>query len=346
MSQSRTEVKKINLALQGGGGHGAFTWGVLDTLLDDNRIEFEAISGTSAGAMNAVVMADGYMKGGRKVAKEHLRDFWKEVSYRSGGGPYSSAQTRLLDTFLSFWQAPVSQAFPFFDIFQTTQTSPYDFNPLGLNPLEDIITEMINFERVRSCHAFKLFIAATRVRDGKIKIFKRKDLCADTVLASACLPFLFKAVEIGEEAYWDGGYMGNPPLFPFFTETETEDIVLIQINPLERRDIPKTSKEILERVSEITFNGSLLREFRAIDFVNRLIEANCLERGDYKRNFLHRIDASEELAAFGAASKFDTSWSFFQQLHDIGCRAAEEFMRVHFDAIGQHSTLNLREAFS
>jgi NTE family protein len=180
------------------------------------------------------------------------------------------------------------------------------------------------------------------VHSGKIRLFRREDVTSDAVLASACLPYAFQAVEIDGEPYWDGGYTGNPALYPFFTETDCEDIVLIQINPIERKETPKTSQEILERVSEVTFNASLLREFRAIDFVNRLIDAGKLEGGEYRRNRVHRIDAGDELASLGAGSKFNTSWAFFTRLRDIGREAAAEFLDTHFDDVGQRGTVDLR----
>lgn len=356
---SRTSAEKnVNLALQGGGAHGAFTWGVLDRLLEDGRLGFEGISGTSAGAMNAVVLADGWVHGGAEGAREKLETFWRAIS-REGAFSITNAQQEVLDRFLSFWLWPAmngnagngfSSLFPMAPWLNPAGTaqlaSPYDYNPLNINPLKDVVEELVDFEKVHRCRDFKLFIAATRVHSGKIRVFQRKDVTASAVLASACLPYAFQAVEIDDEPYWDGGYTGNPALYPFFTETQCEDIVLVQINPIERNETPKTSREILERISEITFNASLLREFRAIDFVNRLIDEGKLEGGDYRRNRVHRIDASVELAALGAGSKFNTSWAFFTQLRDVGRAAAGHFLDAHFDDVGVKSTLDLRAAFS
>jgi NTE family protein len=336
-------TKIVNLALQGGGAHGAFTWGVLDRLLEDNKLGFEAISGTSAGAMNAVVMADGYVRGEAEGARERLEEFWRAVSRESSYG-ISGSQRTVLDSLFGFWNVP---SFPsFFMDFFSHFTSPYDFNPLNINPLKDILEDLVNFDNVNKCEAFRLYISATRVRDGKIEVFRNGKITADAVMASACLPYLFRAVEIGDEAYWDGGFMGNPALFPFFTETKTEDILLIQINPIERPDVPRKAHDIVERVSEITFNASLLREFRAIDFVNRLLDSHNIDSEKYKRNRLHRIDASEELSKFGASSKMDTSWRFFKELHDIGRKAAEDFFKTDYQYVGEKETLNLRKAFS
>lgn len=353
--------KMVNLALQGGGAHGAFTWGVLDKLLEDGRIGFEGISGTSAGAMNAVALADGWHggadgKGGAEGAREKLETFWRAIS-RNGSFSVTDQQQEVLDRFLSFWMWPIGNGgaeaiaklfplAPWSNPFTSQLTSPYDVNPLNINPLRDVVERLVDFDRVAKCNDFKLFIAATRVHSGKIRLFRREDVTADAVLASACLPYAFQAVEIEDEPYWDGGYTGNPALYPFFTETECEDIVLIQINPIERKETPKTAQEILERVSEITFNASLLREFRAIDFVNRLIDDGKLEGGDYRRNRVHRINASDELAALGAGSKSNTSWAFFTQLRDVGRDAASQFLDAHFEDVGKCGTLDLREAFS
>lgn len=354
---AQTKTKMVNLALQGGGAHGAFTWGVLDRILEDGRLRFDGISGTSAGAMNAVSLADGWYQEGAEGAREKLEHFWRGIS-RNGSFSITDQQSELLDRLMSFWMWPVLPgggkadftkffpSAPWANPFVSQLTSPYDVNPLNINPLRDVVEKLIDFDRVHSCNDFKLFIAATRVYSGKIRVFRRSDVTADAVLASACLPYAFQAVEIDDEPYWDGGYTGNPAIWPFFTETECEDIVLIQINPLERRETPKTSQEILERISEITFNSSLLREFRAIDFVNRLIDAGKLESSGYKRNRIHRIDASEELAALGAGSKFNTSWAFFTRLRDIGRNAATEFLSAHYDDVGVTSTVDLRGAFS
>ena len=341
-----TKTKTVNLALQGGGAHGAYTWGVLDALLEDGRIAFEGISGTSAGAMNAVVLADGWQKGGADQARQALEHFWRGVA-ADGRSPFPKPVQSVLDQLLGFWGEGLKQ-WPGTELFNvySPYTSPYAFNPLNINPLQDLLNELVDFDSVRACSAFHLFIAATRVYDGKVKVFTRDEMKPEAILASAALPFVFQAVMIDNEPYWDGGYMGNPVLFPFFDATETEDIVLVQINPLERREIPKSPQDIVERVSEITFNASLLRELRAIDFVNRLIEDNAITDEKYKRNRVHRIDASDELASFGAASKYDTRWSFFIELRDVGREATTRFLDAHFDDIGDKATLNLRKAFS
>ncbi|SON53817.1 Patatin-like phospholipase [Hartmannibacter diazotrophicus] len=343
MKNGRSRSRKpVNLALQGGGAHGAFTWGVLDCLLEDDRLDFEAISGTSAGAMNAVVMAAGIVEGGREGARAALERFWRSVSLEGGLG---GQRTPLIDTWLDAWKMPFDlPRFPFFDMLSRV-ASPYDLNPLNINPLRDHLVSQVDFAKVRACKQTKLYISATNVRTGKIKVFTNGELSPDAVMASACLPFVFHAVEIDGEHYWDGGYMGNPALFPFFGVSKTFDTLLVQINPVERPEVPREAQAIVERVNEITFNGSLLRELRAIDFVNRLIDEQRLDPGQYQRNFMHRIAGADELAAFGAATKMDTSFAFFVKLKDIGRRAAERFMTAHFDDIGRRGTLDLRDVF-
>lgn len=333
--------KTINLALQGGGAHGAFTWGVLDALLEDERIDFEAISGTSAGAMNAVALADGLMRNGTLGARDRLGAFWRRVSQEgSSGGPAGE----LVKSLLGFWHMQAFSPFSFFEQFANFM-SPYRSNPLNINPLRDLIGHLIDFDNVRANDGLKLFVSATNVRSGKIKVFSGEEITADAIMASACLPYIFQAVEIGKEAYWDGGYTGNPALFPFFDETETPDILVVQVNPVWRDDLPKSPQEITERASEITFNSSLLREFRAIDFVNRMIDEGRLDAKRYRRNRIHRIDATEALAQYSAASKLDTSWHFFQELHAAGRAAAQVWLKEHYDDLGVRGTVDLRAEF-
>ena len=336
-----TNFKTVNLALQGGGAYGAFTWGVLDGLLDDERLDFEAISGTSAGAMNAVVLADGLMRDGVAGARTRLEAFWRGVS-REGSGAGATAD--VMQSILGFWHMPGFSPFSYFERLANL-VSPYGTNPLNINPLRTLLEELVDFDKVRANDALKLFVSATNVRNGKVKVFSGHEITADAILASACLPFLFQAVEIGGEAYWDGGYMGNPALFPFFTETRSADILLVQVNPVRREEEPKTAREIMERASEITFNASLLREFRAIDFVNRLMDESRLDPKRYKRNRLHRIDATHALAQFATTSKFDTSWRFFEELHEAGRKAAKDWLHRHYDDIGVKATLDLRAEF-
>jgi NTE family protein len=339
----RKAKKTVNLALQGGGAHGAFTWGVLDRLLEDERLSFEGISGTSAGAMNAVVLASGYHKGGRPGAREALAKFWRSVSH---DGRLSPIQRGMMDRLFGNWSFDNNPMFLALDV-ASRFVSPYDVNPFNINPLRDVLESEVDFEAVRACHEIKLFISATNVRTGKVRVFARDEITSDVVMASACLPFMFKAVEIGGMPYWDGGYVGNPPLFPFFRSTHTDDIILVQTNPIEREETPQTARDILNRINEITFNASLVSEFRAIGFVSRLAESGILRRlarkAGYRRMLLHRIDADEALSEMTSSSKFNVEWSFFQHLRDIGRAAAEGFLKKNFSALGRKSTLDLRK---
>ncbi|MGD9139113.1 MAG: patatin-like phospholipase family protein, partial [Desulfobacterales bacterium] len=284
-AKSKNAKKYINLALQGGGSHGAFTWGVLDRILKSDRIEIAAISGTSAGAMNAVVLADGIMAGGKEGAREALGRFWRAVHEAAVLSPF---QRTPFDWMTNNWNLDYSPGYLFSDIFSRLM-SPYQSNPLNWNPLRELLAKQVDFERVRSCNKIKLFISATSVRNGQVKRFDRTRLTVDKVMASACLPYIFQAVEVDGEDYWDGGYAGNPILYPFAYHSDAQDIVIVQINPLSCQKTPKTAREILNRVNEITFNASLLHELRAIDFVARLLDEGSLDSTRYRKMFIHLI---------------------------------------------------------
>jgi NTE family protein len=335
------EPKPTNLALQGGGSHGAFTWGVLDYLLEDGRLDFAAISGASAGAMNAVVLAEGFIDKGREGAREALTRFWRSVS---ADGAMRSSESRLFDIWFSAFG--LNAAAKFWTDALTRHASPYEFNPLNLNPLRDHLAELIDFEKLRRTEGLKLFIAATNVRTGRARIFRRDELDADRVMASACLPQLFQAVIIDGEPYWDGGLVGNPPLWPLFYDNACKDTIIVQVNPLERDGVPHTALEIENRLNEITFNGALLGEFRAVDFVIRLHEQGALTGEGYIHPFLHRIGGADRLKTFGADTKTDTSWRFLTELRDLGRKAGKEWLEGNFQSIGVRATLNLRANFS
>ena len=334
--------KSISLALQGGGAHGAFTWGVLDAILEDGRLGIEAITGTSAGAMNAVILADGWIEGGVDGARTQLEAFWRRVSL---DGSLTEIQRSLFDRYLGFWCPDGSPAHLWLDAW-THSASPYETNPLAINPLRDLVDELIDFERLRQAHGIKLFVTATNVWTGKGRVFERNELTAAHVMASACLPMLFQAVEIEGEPFWDGGYAGNPALYPLFYHVESDDILLVQINPIERRSTPHTSHEIQNRLSEITFNSGLLGELRAIDFVVRLIDQGKLSRDEYKRVLMHRIHGGAQLDAFTASSRLNASWRFFQQLRDLGRECTYGWLDRHYADIGKRGTLDLRQAYS
>lgn len=331
--------KAISLALQGGGAHGAFTWGVLDRLIEDGRLAFEAISGASAGAMNAVVMASGWAVGGPDKARETLENFWKHVSL---DGNLSTQQRQVFDMLLNIW-AP-SAGNPILDFWRDA-LSPSQSNPLDLNPLRDVVKENVDFDRLRKSDV-KIFISATNVKTGKIKIFDTAELKAEHVLASACLPTVFRSVEIDDEYYWDGGYTGNPALFPLFYKVATDDIMIVQINPIERAKVPTDMLQIQNRLSEITFNGGLLSELRAVDFVNRMIDQGKLTSESYKRALVHRIEGGEGTARFEASTRLKAEWDFFLELRDIGRASASEWLKAHYADIGKRSTLDLRTAYS
>lgn len=340
-STKAQDRKRINLGLQGGGAHGAYTWGVIDRLLQDERIEIEAISGTSAGAMNAVVLANGIAANGRTGGREALHDFWSEVSKASRTSPI---QRSALDILFGNWSLDTSPTYLFFDVL-TRFSSPYDFNPFDINPLRDVVEAHVDFS-VLCDDCLSVHVAATNVHTGKIKVFSDDDITLDAVMASACLPHLFKAVEIDGIPYWDGGYMGNPPLFPLFHQDGVPDTIIIQINPIERAETPRTARDILNRQNEITFNATLLREMRAIDFVTRLIDEGKLDPGEYKRIYMHRISADRELKPLSSSSKLNAEWAFLTHLRDIGRDAATLWLDQNYEKIGKGSTIDLRSEFS
>jgi NTE family protein len=333
--------KKINLALQGGGAHGAFTWGVLEGLLADDRIEIEGISGTSAGAVNAVIAADGLAQGGAKQACERLAKFWRAVSL---DGELPTMQRAVIDRLFSFLPLEGSPTQMWFDALSRFW-SPYDLNPLNINPLKDVVDRFVDFDALRAFPGPPLFVSATNVYTGRLRVFPRNKITVEVVMASACLPMLFRAVEIDRIPYWDGGYLGNPAIFPFFDSTETEDVLLVQINPIERRITPRSQNEILNRINEITFNSSLMAEARAINFVTRLIDQGAIPRGkgkgQYRRINLHRIALDAVFGDLTASSKLDSDYDFFLKLRDGGAQAARDFLREHYRDIGHRSTVDL-----
>jgi NTE family protein len=334
-------LKKINLALQGGGAHGAFTWGVLDSLLADPRIEIEGISGASAGAINATVLADGLRRGGPPVARERLAEIWRAVSTN---GALPEIERTVVDKLLAFFPFESSPAQAWFDTLSKFW-SPYDFNPLNINPLKDVVEKFVDFDALHAFDKIKLFISATNVFTGRLRIFPRDKITAETVMASACLPMVFQAVEIDGIPYWDGGYMGNPAIFPFFGVTDSEDVLIVAINPIERRLTPRTQNEIVNRINEITFNSSLIAEYRAIAFVTRLIDQGRLPRGrgkgQYRRINVHRIALDSAFKELTADSKLDSDFAFFELLRNGGQRAGSAFLKDHFDDIGVRSTVDL-----
>jgi NTE family protein len=334
--------KAVNLALQGGGSHGAFSWGVLDRLLEDPRIEFEAVTGASAGAMNAVVLADGLAGGSREEAREALSRFWNRVGQSAMTSPMRRSP---IDAWRGAWTLDNSPGYIAFDL-MARLASPYDLNPLGFNPLRNLVSELVDFERVRSCSALKLFVSATDVETGRARVFRKEEITVSHVMASACLPNIYQAVEIDSRYYWDGGFMGNPPLWPLFDACETNDVIIVQINPFTRPGVPRRAPEIYNRVNEITFNSSLMRELRAIDFVTRLLKEGRLQGTGYREVYVHMIGDENTLRPLGASSKLNAEARFLKMLFERGRQAAELWLSENFDRVGQESTLDIRAVFN
>jgi NTE family protein len=334
-------IKRINLALQGGGAHGAYTWGVLDRLLEEERLEVEAISGTSAGAMNAAVFADGMGRGGRPEAKRALEAFWRNISDAARYGPL---QPSPFDHLARGWNLDHSAAFVAFDLL-TRMLSPYQFNPANHNPLRRVLEKSVDFKRLEGCRAVKLFVSATNVKTGKVRIFTSGEITPDVLLASACLPFLFQAVTVDGDPHWDGGYMGNPAIFPLIYGSETADVVIVQVNPLGCDRVPTTAPEIMNRLNEISFNSSLMREMRAIAFVTDLIDQGRLDSNQYKRVNVHWIEAEQQMRGLGVSSKLNARMDFLLHLKEIGRTVADRWIADHFDAIGYRSTIDIKEMF-
>lgn len=335
------ETKPINVALQGGGSHGAFSWGVLDRLLEDGRLDIAAVSGTSAGAMNAVALADGWVRDGADGARQKLHDLWRAIALK---GRFSPVRRAPWDVLWGNWSIENTPGYIWYDMVSRS-LSPYLANPLNVNPLRDVVEAEINFDNVRSRKAIKLFISATNVETGQLRVFDHNEITLDVVMASACLPQIFQAVEIEGKPYWDGGYGGNPAIFPFFDQAATEDVLLVQINPVVREETPKTANEIQNRIDEITFNAALLREFRAIAFIKEMIASGRLPHGEYRDIRMHRIDADEAFKNLSASSKINAEWAFLEYLRDLGRNAAGDWLEENFDAIGKRGTLDLTDEF-
>jgi len=339
-TRRKVAARALNLALQGGGAHGAFTWGVLDRLLEEPDLAFDGISGTSAGAMNGAVMVAGLATGGNDGAREALEAFWRRVSEAGRFGPI---QRTPLDRAAGNWNLDTSPGYLFFEQ-MTRMLSPYQFNPGNWHPLREILDQAIDFAALRDAPV-KLFVSATNVRSGKNRIFDCTELTADVLLASACLPHVFQAVEIDGEAYWDGGFMGNPAIYPLIYECASSDVAIVQVNPIERDTVPTTAPEIVDRLNEISFNSTLMREMRAIAFVTRLIDEGRLGSDHYKRMNVHLIEAEAEMKGLGVSSKLNADWEFLTHLRDVGRTAAQAWLTTHRDDIGERSTVDLAEKF-
>ena len=334
VSKARDPVL-VDLALQGGGSHGAFTWGVLDRLMDEPWLGIDGISGTSAGAMNAVVLADGFAADGPAGAKSALDAFWRRVA---DAARFSPIQRSPLDVLLGRWTLDTSPFYLAFDL-ASRVFSPYDLNFVGANPLRDILDASVDFARLAHC-PIRLFVTATNVRTGRGRVFSNAELTPDVLLASACLPTLFHAVEIEGEPYWDGGYSGNPTITPLVRHCKSQDTLLVAVNPVERPGTPRSAREILDRVNEVSFNAALLKELRMIALLRQVADPGTSEGRKWAEMRIHLI-ASTVLAGLGASSKFNAEWDFLCMLRDEGRRAAEAFLAADSRNIGKRSSIDL-----
>lgn len=339
--KTRPQAAPINIALQGGGSHGALAWGVLDRLLEEPRLRIAELSGTSAGAMNAVVLADGFARGGAEGARKALTGFWRAVSDAARFSPIRRAPWDRLRGNYSLDLSPgylmvegLSRIF-----------SPYELNPLDINPLRDLLDDQIDFDAVNACRQIRVHVTATNVRSGQPRIFSTGEISRDAVLASACLPQMYRAVEIDGEAYWDGGFSANPALYPLVTSAESSDVLIVQLNPLRRHTVPRTARDIINRVNEISFNTSLIKELRALSVLQRLVDdgqASPLAGSDTR---LHMIHGEEDLQDLAASSKLNAEWSYLTRLFERGRKWADDWLEKHFDEIGVRSSFDFSELF-
>ncbi len=331
--------KVVNLALQGSGSHGAFIWGALDRILEDGRIAFDGVTATSAGAVNAVVLADGLARGGREGARERLRSFWKTMSDASAKSVIAPS--------------PIDQLNPTFGLEHTPAylwnemlcrvMSPYELNPSDNNPLRNLFNATIDFERVRRQKVVKVFLCATNVRTSKVKVFEREELTAEHVLGSGCMPIKMRAAEIDGEHYWDGGFMGNPAIFPVIYGCDAQDVVMVHLTPFERAENPTSSPAIIARMQEIIFNSSLMREMRAIAFVTKLIDDGKMAGG--KRMYMHLIDAEDVIRPLSGSSPANGTWRFLTYLFDLGRERADKWLSEHYGQLGKETTVDMQEKY-
>jgi len=327
----------VDFALQGGGAHGAFTWGALDRLLEEPWLRIDGISGTSAGAMNAAVLVDGHAKGGADGARAALENFWRRVS---NAALLSPLRRTPLDILLGRWTLDHSPVFLAMDLMARV-FSPYDLGPGGTNPLRDILAESVDFARLAQA-SIKLFITTTNVRTGRGRVFRNGEITPDVLLASACLPTLFQAIEIDGEGYWDGGYSGNPTITPLVRECNSKDTVLVQINPVERPGLPRSARDILNRLNEVSFNAVLLKELRMIALLRQVAQPDNSENAKWADMRIHRI-SSDVMVELGYSSKLNAEWEFLCMLRDEGRRAGDAFLTAHHEDLGRRSTFDLDE---
>jgi NTE family protein len=334
-----TAPKLVNLALQGGGSHGAFTWGVLDRLLEEDNLTIDGITATSAGSINAVVLAHGLSVGGREAAKEALALFWRRMSSLMTS---TIVQPSVLDKMLGNFGLDYSPGYMFLNML-CQLLSPYQLNPCNLNLLKNLLEEIVDFQQIRKQTSVKLFFCATNIRTCKLQVFRGPELTVDHVLASSCLPFLMHAIEIGGERYWDGGFVGNPALFPVIYECDACDIVLVHVTPTERSEFPVSANSIFSRMQEVSVSSSLMREMRAIAFVNKLIDQGKMTGG--KRILIHGIEAKDVISELPNSSKLNGDWNFLVHLHHTGRRCAEDWLVSNFSRLGIESSVDVQTEY-
>lgn len=337
-----SEQKHISVALQGGGSHGAFTWGVLERLLEEKNLHLDGFCGTSAGAVNATLLAYGLQTGSRQTAQKMLEDFWTEIARLSQFSLLQPSWADLL--FGKRGNMDFSLGFMATELL-TNFFSPYQYNPFDINPLRSVLGKIVNFEKLKNCDVTNIFICATNVKRGKVKVFDTKEISLDAVMASCCIPQFNQAVEIDGEYYWDGGFMGNPPIFPLINGTKASDILIVQINPININEVPTSVAKIQDRINELSFNSSLMLEMRKFDLIDRLLEAGIDLGGRFRKMYVHNINPEESLGEFDLSSKLNASWDFIKFLRRIGNEYAEAWLKENFDKIGKESTCRVRETF-
>jgi NTE family protein len=333
--------RKLNLALQGGGAHGAFTWGVLDRLLEEKDLEIVGVSGTSAGAVNGACLIYGLTQGGNEAARGVLSEFWRK---NSESQQYSPLQPTILDKMVSNGNIDFNPFFLFFSMISKS-LSPYQWNPLMKNHLKDLLLDVIDFDAIQKERKHKLFLTATNIRTSKVKIFHNPEITVDAVCASACLPHLFQAVEIEGEFYWDGGYIGNPAMFPLFEQTQCTDLMLIQIDNIDYNKVPTKMSEIIDRATDISFNSSLMREMRAISFVTKIIEKGFDDDGRLIKTNIHYISTGDLMNRYSGSSKLNVDWDWLCYLRENGRTKAETWIHEHYEKIGRESSCDVNCIF-
>jgi len=337
-SGSHVKRRKIALALQGGGAHGAFTWGVLDSLLKEPSFDIVGVTGTSAGAMNAVVLADGLVRGGPAEARRRLREFWQKIGNMPGFGTLLWPLRGEDAAAVNIEQTPPYMAWDAL----ARNMSPYDLNPDNVNPMREPLEELVDFDGLRAQNDIKVVVCATNVRMATRRTFSNADICVEAVLASACLPDLFPAVEIDGQAYWDGGYTGNPAMAPLLRQLPECDLIVVRIDPIMRKDVPRSVRGIHDRVLEISFNAASWMELASIGMLLRFTEEGLLPQERFGRFRFHAIEASNQLEQLPSSSKLNNYPAFLEFLHDNGRRTANAWLADHHSAIGKRSTVNLQ----